>query len=130
MDNALVLRRDDERGVVAALNRLRGDTALLEKLKAGAIQTASQWPDWEHSSARFEEAMRAIVELPPVARTELAQRNHAYMADYVRDENIRLVSQPQLRRLRSQISSRLYRVPQLAALRKWGGHILEGWSKP
>ncbi len=129
MDNALVLRRDDERGVVEALNRLREDTALLERLKAGAIQTASQWPDWEHSSARFEESMRAIMALPPVARAELAQRNHAYMADYVRDENIRLASQPRLGRLRNRISSRLYRVPQLAALRKWGGQIFEGWGK-
>lgn len=126
-ENALVLKRDDDRGVVAALDDLRENPALLEQLKRGALATASAWPDWPHSSAAFERALVKIVNGPVTSRQQLADRNRAFMADYVRDENGRLAELPRSLVLRHKLSSRLYRIPQLAALRRWGGYVMEGW---
>ncbi len=55
--NSIVLKRDDEEGVIQAINRLRDDRTLLENLKLNARRTADLWPDWDTSSKLFAEAV-------------------------------------------------------------------------
>lgn len=126
--NALVLKRDDVKGVVNALDRLRDDPSLLDRLKGNAIDTAANWPDWEHSSAEFERALGHFMSLPAVSRREIAERNEAFMADYVRDEQARLATQPKSLKYRHRVTAALYRIPKLQSLRRWGGFVWEGWG--
>ena len=51
--NGLVVKRDDDRKVIEYLNKLKKDTAYLEKLKEGALETARNWVSWEESSKNF-----------------------------------------------------------------------------
>lgn len=84
--NAIVVRTGDEDAVVAAVARLRQDPALLARLKDGALATAATWPDWEQASARFAEAIRAILATPPADRERLLIMVREFWAQYVRAE--------------------------------------------
>ena len=53
--NAIVVARDDEEGVLHALQDLKYKAGLYDRLCEGAIQTASAWPSWESSSKLFAE---------------------------------------------------------------------------
>ena len=64
-ENALVVDWDDPAGTARALDLLARDRELLARLRAGALETARAWPDWEASSAEMAEVMRAIVAEPP-----------------------------------------------------------------
>ena len=67
--NALVVDWDDPVGTARALDLLARDRALLARLRAGALETARAWPDWETSSGQMAEVMRALAtEPPPSAR--------------------------------------------------------------
>jgi glycosyltransferase involved in cell wall biosynthesis len=66
--NAEVVAWDDVTGTAALLDSLARDRERLANLKAGALKTASQWPDWKDSTARFESELRRIC-------TELSQPN-------------------------------------------------------
>ena len=61
--NALVVKRDDEAGVVSAINRLVYDRAYLEELKRHALETAAKWKDWGASSALFLKKLDALHKL-------------------------------------------------------------------
>jgi glycosyltransferase involved in cell wall biosynthesis len=67
--NALVCGWDDPAGTAAQLDRLARDRALLNRLRAAALETARAWPAWEESGAQMAEALRAIRDepAPPVA---------------------------------------------------------------
>jgi glycosyltransferase involved in cell wall biosynthesis len=52
--NSLVVKRDAETEVIHCLNRLKSESGLMDRLKRGALQTASQWPDWHESSLELE----------------------------------------------------------------------------
>lgn len=59
--NALVVPMHDEQGVIGALRRLIDDRALMNQLKAGAMETAAAWPNWDSSSRDFEKALESLV---------------------------------------------------------------------
>jgi len=69
--NSLVVAKDDEKQVVRYLNRLCHEPEFLEKLKAGAAQTAKKWPDWQESASQFFLALSKICNGPPVNRSYL-----------------------------------------------------------
>jgi hypothetical protein len=80
-ENSCVLPVGDEAGVVAAINRLREDADLLDRLKSGARQTAAEWPDWSASSAKFREALHEVMRGPKMSRQllgELKKRHQQY----------------------------------------------------
>lgn len=58
--NAIVIQRDDEKGVIEAINRLSSDSLYLEKLKNNAKITANTWIDWDKSSKMFLESLNNI----------------------------------------------------------------------
>ena len=55
--NALLAERHDEAAVVRFIRQLKDFPLFLEALKANAIDTAAQWPDWPASTAQFRDAM-------------------------------------------------------------------------
>ena len=65
--NGVVCDFDDIAGTARWLELLARDRALLDRLRAGALETAAGWPSWEDASARFAEALRSIAaaEAPP-----------------------------------------------------------------
>jgi len=86
-ENALVVKTDDEGGVVAAINQLKADPALLSSLKEGARRTAAAWPDWTDVSPRFADALRRIAEKPPaIDQTRLRLITEEFFRQYVRTE--------------------------------------------
>jgi hypothetical protein len=70
--NALVVRKDDNEGVIQAINSLRSDRELLKRLKANALQTAAGWPDWETASEDFLRALDTLSKLPCESRDSLS----------------------------------------------------------
>lgn len=58
--NSLVVKTDDEDGVVEAINKLHDDRKLLEKMKENALKTANEWPDWDSSSQEFYGAVEKL----------------------------------------------------------------------
>jgi len=58
-DNGIVVRTNDENEVVRYLNELHEHRELLNKLKEGAVRTATDWPDWISSNNMFEKALVA-----------------------------------------------------------------------
>jgi glycosyltransferase involved in cell wall biosynthesis len=110
-ENALVIRTGDEAAVVAALRRLARDRALLNRLIAGARETAAAWPDWDTSSAGFAAAIDAIVRTPVDVWVVLA-RAAAFkrLYDVARDDERARSS----RRLRDELVD--YAVKQIRSL--------------
>lgn len=84
--NAVVVRTGEEKAVVEAINRLREDPLLLARLKKGALATAEAWPDWTDASARFAEALRAILATPPSDRRYMLSMASEFWAQYLRAE--------------------------------------------
>lgn len=62
--NGLVAPMGDLDAATSALVRLRSDPLLLEDLRAGALRTASLWPDWEQSSREFARILFGIDKQP------------------------------------------------------------------
>ncbi|MEW6249039.1 MAG: glycosyltransferase family 4 protein [Planctomycetota bacterium] len=61
-ENGLVVRRGEEAEVIKHLRALARDRGLLEHLKAGARQTAEEWPDWTAAVREFELFVRGVCE--------------------------------------------------------------------
>lgn len=51
--NALVVKKNDEEGVIKAIKQLINNPDMLNYLKVNAVKTASMWCDWNKSSACF-----------------------------------------------------------------------------
>jgi glycosyltransferase involved in cell wall biosynthesis len=73
--NSLVTPTGDYHSVVAALDRLATDPDLTAQLSAGALATASRWPDWAESSSGFHRRLRTL------SRHPQAEREIATIAD-------------------------------------------------
>lgn len=73
--NAIVLKKDDEEGVIKAINSLARNSKKLEKLKAQALETASSWPSWECSSAEFVKATEKLATMKSESKATIAGRN-------------------------------------------------------
>lgn len=87
-ENAIVIRSGDEAGVIAAVNELKGQPALLARLKQGALATAANWPDWREVSPDFHRALATIVETEPaLSRERLEAMTREAFNQYVRVEN-------------------------------------------
>lgn len=68
MESGIVGEPEDLLGIARSLDRLQADPALRQRLSAGAINSASQWPDWPAASKEFEQALKRIVaKAPPPA---------------------------------------------------------------
>ncbi len=70
-NNALVIDKDDEVGVISAINHLKHTPDYLELLKQNAIATASKWPDWQYSANEFYQVLVKINQLVPDNRNQL-----------------------------------------------------------
>ncbi len=73
-ENALLCDWDDLRGTARLLDLLARDRALLHRLRAGALETARAWPDWERQGALMALALRRVHAAPePRAAPALAR---------------------------------------------------------
>jgi glycosyltransferase involved in cell wall biosynthesis len=88
-ENAFVLRRDDEKGVIEAINRLKEDGELLVRMKAGAVRTAVNWDDWENASRSFEKALEGFLMDPGISGETLGKKSKFYYDFYVLSEDYR-----------------------------------------
>lgn len=69
--NSYVVERDHEDTVVCLLRHLKEHPEELARLKQGALETASQWPDWNASTDLFEKALTTIASKRPTSRKYL-----------------------------------------------------------
>jgi len=58
--NSIVVPWDDVVGTAKVLDRLALDRAELMRLKAGAIETANSWPDWNMATEVFESEIQRL----------------------------------------------------------------------
>jgi O-antigen biosynthesis protein len=87
-ENSLVVRRDDEAAVVAALTRLKTEPDLLATLQAGARMTAQAWPDWEVAAGEFYRALAACDQQYPDMTSIFLAENSAFLLA-TRDDGLR-----------------------------------------
>jgi hypothetical protein len=59
-ENSIVVPWDDVVGTAKVLDRLALDREELTRLKAGAVETANSWPDWNMSTEVFEAEIRRL----------------------------------------------------------------------
>ncbi len=78
-ENGLVIKKDDEQGVIESLHRLRDEPRLLEQLCRGALATAATWPDWTTSTAGFAAALENIVSGHPISRNYLRNLSDTFI---------------------------------------------------
>jgi glycosyltransferase involved in cell wall biosynthesis len=125
--NALVIKQDDEKAVVAAIRRLRSESDLLARLRNGARETAAAWPDWNHASAVFLVALEDIMDQPQVSREAIECANRRALTVYTEEENIRLSVNPS-KKIRYNLDAfRKWVPPKLARGIRLCRYILEGW---
>lgn len=123
--NALVVARDDEQGVVSAVQRLQREPELLASLKRGARETASAWPDWDASSREFLTGLHSIMDAPVVSREEIGALNRIAMDTYASHERERLAQRPAIK-WRYRLDAMLDRIPRSVARNlRLGRYVLE-----
>ncbi len=71
--NSYVVARDEEEEVIRFLRHLKENPLELERLKQGALQTASEWPDWDECADLFEKVLVEITAKRPTSREYLKQ---------------------------------------------------------
>lgn len=79
--NSIILDVDDEEGVVREINRLKEEPAYLNRLKAGALDEASKWPDWNQSSASFLEATKELLNKKSDSRRDIEVKSN-FLTDW------------------------------------------------
>jgi glycosyltransferase involved in cell wall biosynthesis len=70
-ENSLVLPMHDEAAVADAVRALKASPEFLRKLRAGALGTAAEWPDWQSSSREFERVVAAVSRQPSPCHAEM-----------------------------------------------------------
>lgn len=85
--NSLVVERDDEDQVVAWLQILQNDRDLLQKLKHGALRTASEWPDWDVTAEQFFQALKSVERDQPQVHPSFIKESCQYFLS-VRDAEL------------------------------------------
>lgn len=115
--NAIVIAKGDEKGVIASINRLKDHSSVLADLVKHAGITASQWPDWDHSSTAFEAALSEIMHAPAVSREKLKLQTEEYFRQYLRTENAALASRKASRRHHAGVATR--RLARVVSRNKW-----------
>lgn len=82
--NGLVAKRDDDKKVVEYINRLKDAPEYLQKLKEGALKTASEWIPWEESSNRFYDAVYELCSKPTtVTQKQMEKESKFHFDSYV-----------------------------------------------
>lgn len=101
--NSIVVKTDDEGGVVESIKSLKNDPELLNKLKLGALETASKWPSWDAASKTFYECLGEVYELCFNQEFDLEHLDKFIslaLADYIKDEELRVSGDLKLKLVR------------------------------
>lgn len=83
-ENALVVKTGDEEAAIRAISRLQNSPHLMTRLKAKALETAQDWPDWSVSSPLFLESLEAILKEAPSSVERIKVLTDEFMRQYVR----------------------------------------------
>ena len=89
-ENAVVVRDRNMSKVVSELRDLLANRERLNALKAGAVATARNWPDWSQSSAAFEQWVGAVLAASETDRNAIEAITRAAWDSYRIDEQERL----------------------------------------
>jgi glycosyltransferase involved in cell wall biosynthesis len=90
--NGIVADYDDVPGVARWLDLLAADRTFLDELRTGALETAREWPSWEHTADDMATALQAIAAAPegdPVASARHIMRHAWSAAELQRSELVR-----------------------------------------
>ena len=111
--NGVVCDFDDVAGTAHWLDLLARDRTVLDRLRRGALETASRWPSWADASARFADAIAQIqaTEAPP------SQDPGQLLADVEAAMAEQRMAQRRLVRERQLLERRLERIESTVAFR-------------
>lgn len=79
-ENGIVVRRGEEAEVIKYLRALERDRAFLDRLKAGARETAAAWPDWPASVAKMEAFIDGVCRREPTMEAAQADMRQQLIA--------------------------------------------------
>lgn len=74
LENGIVAEPDDVLGIARWLDTLARDADLRTRLRAGALDTAAAWPDWDAAHAGLLEVLATLVDTDPPAAAQWPQR--------------------------------------------------------
>ncbi len=80
--NGIVIKTNDERGVISAINGLKDNKDKLLDLKKGAIATAQAWPNWKESSQEFWDQVFQNFIVNKEKQKTIGQMNQIHLAWY------------------------------------------------
>ena len=58
--NSIIVEKDDENGVINAINKLNKDKELLNNLKENAVKTAITWRNWEEAAKEYSDVVKGL----------------------------------------------------------------------
>lgn len=88
--NSCIIERDDEQGVVAAINKMKEDKVFYETLVKNAKETAHNWFSWEQAAQEFSNALHKIINQNKFSKEDLFKLSKFHFDSYVIAENYRL----------------------------------------
>lgn len=121
--NGIIVRRGQESEVVEYLRSMERDSAFVDSLKTGAIETARSWPDWSASTRQFEQFVRETIEESSSSQHStsnmlLALRGALRLAGPLREASRREISGKEaLKRVKQKAKEKLARkLPALSPI--------------
>ena len=97
--NSYVVKKKDDKQIVAYLRKLKEEPLELERLQMAALDTAESWIDWDDSVRLFEKVLLQIHSNPPQSRIyikkyakQLQRRNN----DRVNNRDMRLFQEREI----------------------------------
>jgi len=58
--NSIIVEKDDENGVINAINKLNKDKEHLNNLKENALKTAITWRNWEEAAKEYSDVVKGL----------------------------------------------------------------------
>lgn len=80
--NGIVVGIDNEKAVIAAIQKIKNDPVYLENLKKNALKTANHWPNWEQASSIFLQHIERIYQRESCDITLVDNVLHPYRMNY------------------------------------------------
>lgn len=86
--NGIVIKKDDEKKVIAKINYLKEHPQSLNQFKKNALNTASNWYSWDDASIKFEHSLKSIIKNGTINQSYLKNRCNFYFNWYITSEKI------------------------------------------
>lgn len=112
--NSLVAKMDDDSTILEYINILKDNPQKLELLKKNALQTATEWYNWEDASLAFEKAIITSIEKKQASKRIIQNKIHLFNRWFTKTNKI----EEELKQTNRQLGLKIHR-KIISILKKW-----------